>query len=124
MQLIIVKGKTLFLPYLLARLLQLNQSVLFSLDGERLYLFYFGHVWTATADSNLSLPTRAHTSTPVFIWSLFDVKVEPGDPLVWNTCYPIQTNSLDRSRYKRWFKERGPDITGFPLWTREELVKG
>ena len=44
-------GKTLLLIDLLVRLLQLQQVVLFTLDGEDLHLFYHGKVYATTLAS-------------------------------------------------------------------------
>jgi hypothetical protein len=121
----------LFHYYLLARLLQRKQVVLFSPDGKKVYLFYYGEVYTvgmdalATQGTDVSLP-NPKSSSNVFIWSLFDIR-EPKEParfLVTRPCLPVQTASLNPIRYKIWDKERAPLLTGLPLWTRDELTQG
>ncbi|KIL59542.1 hypothetical protein M378DRAFT_169206 [Amanita muscaria Koide BX008] len=119
-------GKTLFLYYLLIRLLQRKQVVLFSPDGEALYLFYHDQVYSTRVGSiDESLPLPLFNSN-VFIWSLFDIR-KPNEPerfLVTYPCLPVQTASPDPIRYKIWNKERMPLRTGLPLWTRDELARG
>ncbi len=122
-------GKTLFLIYFLVRLLQLKQVVLFTLDGERLYLFYHGRVYTTyipqlnAIQPELQLPEPK--TSKVFIWSLFDVreKQEPKQLLFKPPCIPVQTASPDPIRFKMWVRDRDPLRVGLPLWTREELAQ-
>ena len=72
-------GKTSSLFYLLVRLLQLRQVVLFTLDGEDLYLFYHGKVYTTTiallytTQREYRLPQPKSQTSEVFIWSLFHI---------------------------------------------------
>lgn len=116
-------GKTLFQYYLLVRLLQYKQVVLFSMDGARVFLFYHDRVYTATtasladAQREEQFPLPKLLSSKVFLWSLFDIKGknEPQRFLVQRPCLPVQTASLDPSRYKTWDKERTPLLTGLPL---------
>ena len=75
------EGKNTFQCYLLVQLLQQKQVVLFSQDGEELYLFYHGTVYTvyimvlATVQRDLQFPThKSQSSSEVFIWSLFDIR--------------------------------------------------
>ena len=119
----ITTGKTLFQYYLLIRLLQQKQVVLFSMNGTELFLFYFGEVWTAMAHPDLDLPKSQRMPSHVFIWSLFEAEMEPNERLFCYFCFPVQTTSQDTS-CKQWCKQRNPYITGFPLWTREELIQG
>lgn len=125
------EGKTLFLYYLLVRLLQRKQVVLFSLNGERLYLFFHNEVYTVsvmtlTQAIDVSLPIPISYSSKVFIWSLFDIRQprEPESFLVTYPCLPVQTASPNPIRYKIWNKEHSPLLTGLPLWTRDELAQG
>ena len=120
------EGKALFLYYLLVRLLQRKQVVLFSPTGERLYLFYHIKVYTVDMKPDVSLPNPISNSSDVFIWSLFDIR-EPKEPwsfLIEYPCLPVQTASPDPIRYKIWDKERMPLLTGLSLWTRDELAQG
>ena len=118
------KGKTLFLYYLLVRLLQRRQVFLFSPKGEEVYLFYHNVVYTADMRPRVSLPDPISNSG-VFIWSLFDIlkAEEPWSFLRTYPCLPVQTASPNRIRYKIWDKERMPLHTGLPLWTRDELAQ-
>ena len=123
------EGKTLFSYYLLVRLLQRKQVVLFSPDGERVFFFYVHEVYTVSMDAlaggDASLPNPISSSN-VFIWSLFDINElkAPKSVLVTSPCFPVQTASPNPVRYKTWDKQRFPLLTGLPLWTRDELVKG
>lgn len=127
---IVFEGKTLFNYYLLVRLLQRKQVILFSPDGEVVYLFYFNEVYTVSMNG-LSVPgvgvSYPHPiSSDSFIWSLFDIheKKEPARFMVSYPCCPVQTVSPDPTRYRTWQKEGLPLFTGLPLWTRDELAEG
>ena len=52
----------MFQPYLLVCLLQHKQNVLFSLDGKKLVLFYFGEVYI-----NMASPKRPPLSSAYFL---------------------------------------------------------
>jgi hypothetical protein len=125
-------GKTLFLFYLLVRLLQLRQVVLFTLDGNDLYLFYHGEVYTTTVASLnttqklFRLPQPESQTSEVFMWSLFDIreKQEPDLVLITHPCVPVQAAPPDSVRFRTWHKEFRPMHVGLPLWTRDELAKG
>ena len=120
-------GKTLFNYYLLVRLLQRKQVVLFSPDGESVFLFYHREVYTVRMEAIYGdvLP-YPKSSSNVFIWSLFDIygPKEPKKVLVNRPCLPVQVASPNPIRYKIWRKERIPLLTGLPLWTRDELMQG
>jgi hypothetical protein len=47
----VFEGKTLFNYYLLVRLLQRKQVVLFSPDGERVFLFYDKEVYAVSMET-------------------------------------------------------------------------
>ncbi|EDR10212.1 uncharacterized protein LACBIDRAFT_318388 [Laccaria bicolor S238N-H82] len=121
-------GKTLFLYYLLVRLLQQKQKVLFSPDGEVLYLFNDDHVYessTSEIKTSRHLPKSKSTSK-IFLWSLFDIEeaMEPKGFLTRRPCLPVQATSPDPSQYKTWREERYPLLTALPLWTDKELLAG
>jgi len=124
-----ILGKALFLIYLLVRLLQLKQVVLFTLDGERVYLFYYKKVYTTyipqlnTIQPELQLP-KPKTSK-VFIWSLFDVykEREPELLLVRQPCFPVQAASSNSISFETWSEERSPLHFDLPLWNRNELAQ-
>ena len=116
----------MFNIYLLVRLLQRKQVVLFSPDGVRGYLFY-DKVYSMSlndVDADISLPRRLSPTN--FIWSLFDMqeKKEPKRFMVTLPCIPVQTASPDPVQYKMWDKRENPLLTGLPLWTPDELEKG
>ena len=124
---ILFKGKTLFNLYLLIRLLQRKQVVLFSPDGRTVYLFYHNEVYKARmVDLERDFLPIPIPSSKAFIWSLFDIR-KPEEPelfMVSHPCFPVQTALPDPIRYHTWRKKRDPLLTGLPLWTREELVQG
>jgi len=125
-------GKTLFLIDLLVRLLQLQQVVLFTLDGNILFLFYHRKVYTTcltslhTTQISFWLPQPKPQTPGVFMWSLFDIseRREPDMVLINHPCLPVQAASPDPVRFKIWHKEFQPMRVGLPLWTRDELAKG
>lgn len=126
---IVFEGKTLFQYYILVRLLQRKQVVLFSLDGEKLFLFYHDKVYTpepTSVLSSLQLPRSKPSSSDVFVWSLFDInqRSEPRQLLFNECCFPVQTASPDPIRYKGWVKTRSALVIGLPLWTYDELLQG
>ena len=116
----------LFQDYLLARLLQHKQVVLFFVDSKEYLLFYHKEVYFASrnnvSESNLPKPTKQQ----FFMWSLIDIKpVEEPDSILINLpCFPVLTTSPNSLRYKSFLKDNDPMLTAFPLWTREELVRG
>ena len=115
-------GKTLFLCYLLIRLLRMKQPVLLYLTSTTSLLFWNRKVYTSPTDK-VHLPTPLDNST-LFIWSLFDVKgrEEPPDIATYMRCFPVQAPSPSDSRHTIWRKEQGPLFAVFPLWTRKELT--
>lgn len=125
-------GKTMFQYYILVRLLQHKQIVLFTMDGEHLWLFYHDGVYMTTTASLVGvqpaeqLPVPKLLSSEVFLWSLFEIegRNEPETFLVKRPCMPVQTASLGPSQYRTWEKERTPLLTGLPLWTHDELMQG
>jgi hypothetical protein len=126
----VFEGKTLFNYYLLVRLLQRKQVVLFSPDGKVVYLFYFTGVLRASMQGLAVLGVGDSLPYPIsssnaFIWSLFEIRdgKEPEFFLVSHPCFPVQVVPPDPSRYRTWRKERLPLITGLPLWTRDELAE-
>jgi len=114
-------GKTLFLWYLLVRLLRMKQPVLLHVTRTNALLFWDTAVYTAPSDVVL-LPVPLNNSAS-FIWSLFDFRDLQGPPnVVTDNCFPVQAPSPSDSQYKIWRKERGPLFSAFPLWTHEELT--
>jgi len=77
---------------MLVRLLLRKQIVLFTLNGERLYLFYHGKVYTTTMQSlnaiepGRQLPNRKSWSSKVFIWTLFDIENRKGPEMLLCAC--------------------------------------
>jgi len=121
-------GKTLLDYFILVRLLQLKQNVLFSIDGISLFLFYLGKVYRSSTSALLGSESQLpeQICPKVFIWSIFDIaKIEePASFFFSNPCLPVQTASPDPGRYKIWAKECGPMRVGMPLWTCRELELG
>jgi len=102
------------------------------LNGEDLYLFYHGKVYTTvsaslyTTQTEYRLPQPKSQTSEVFIWSLFHItkKEEPSRVLITHPCLPVQAASPDSTRFKVWYKQFQPMLVGLPLWTRDELAKG
>ncbi|KAF8345309.1 hypothetical protein F5887DRAFT_1061853 [Amanita rubescens] len=112
-------GKTLFIWYLLLRLLRMGQVILLHVADEDV-LFYTDGVYCPSQDVKGS-----HLPSPVagsLIWSLFDLGPEERVPafVIHPRCFPVQGPSPNLSLYN-WWKQRGPDYTVFPLWTLKEL---
>ena len=102
-------GKTLFIWYLLVKLLNLGQVILLHVPGANV-LFYHDGVYGASADAyNYHFPSPAAGS---FIWLLFDLSPEENVPVCVFHPNPSVYN---------WRKQRGPEYTVFPLWTLDEL---
>ncbi|KAI9511332.1 hypothetical protein F5148DRAFT_957840, partial [Russula earlei] len=118
-------GKTLFLWYLLIRLLQDNQNILFIDDGGRAILFYLGNIYVLLGPlDGDDLPENFKDG---FIWLLFDTPSPSSPiPLVANSplCFPIQTPSPNPAHFSTWRKHRRPLYTAFPIWSIEELRRG
>lgn len=121
-------GKTTSQFYMLLRLLLRKQVVLFILNGERLYLFYYGKVYTTTMqslnaiESGRQLPNQKLWSSKVFIWTLFDIENRKGPQmrLLTPLCSPVQTASPDPIRFQDWDKK----FAGMSLWAHDEPHKG
>ncbi|KAM6501894.1 hypothetical protein JOM56_001871 [Amanita muscaria] len=112
-------GKTLFIWYLLIRLLHMEQVILLHAGGQDV-LFYSGGIYGASRDARTyDLPSPGSNS---FIWSLFDLCPQEQVPAfaIHPQCFPVQGPSPNRDLYL-WQKQRGPFYTVFPLWTLEEL---
>ena len=118
-------GKTLFIWFLLVRLLSMEQVVVLHIAGGGPtggpILFYHNAVYTASpaaGGSTLPIPRKA------FIWSLFDLKRGDHPPLaLYPQCFPVQAPSPNPERYAEWRKERSPFFTYFPLWSLDELQR-
>jgi hypothetical protein len=121
-------GKTLFIWFLLVRLLSMKQVVVLHIAGGGPtggpILFYHNAVYTtspAVGGSALPVP-RTGLKRPTFIWSLFDLKRGDHPPLaLYPQCFPVQAPSPNPERYSEWRKVRNPFFTYFPLWSRDEL---
>ena len=121
-----ITGKTLFQLYFLIHLLQRKQSVLFSWNGDEVFLFHLGKAYHAPNVTQMSAEFLPRPRAPVFLWSLFDVyaPVPPAPIFVRTGFHPVQTASPDPRRYKDWRKEKLAITIGFPSWTEEELFQG
>ena len=106
----------MFQPYLLVHLLQRKQNVLFSPDGKKLVLFYFGEVYISVVPpERLIFPQSRGKDFHVFLWSLFDVRQaeEPILQLICHGHFPVQTASPEESRYTLWHPWGGKFIPYF-----------
>ena len=122
----LTKGKTLFQYYLLSRLLQWKQVVLFSIHGDDHLLFYHNKVYIASRNDVSGRNIPRPKSRKFFMWSLLDMRnfEEPRAYMVDSPCFPVQTASPNPIRYRNFLKNNMPILTGLPLWTREELARG
>ncbi|KAI0748933.1 hypothetical protein C8Q74DRAFT_380376 [Fomes fomentarius] len=116
-------GKTIFLWYLLVRLLQDKQVVLLHIQKNRPLLFLHDEVYELSqpASDLIDLPTPSIGSA--IIWSLFDLEAaNKSPPLVLGPhCFFVQAPSPHPERIK-WTKKYLVIIrTALPLWTRDEL---
>lgn len=122
------QGKTMLQFLNLACLLQLKQSVLFSIDGQRVLLFHNRQAYSSTvaAHSPLPKPREVNNNKAIkpWIWSLLDIpeQAPPDSYLVARSNYviPVQTVSPDTPR-NLWWKLRVPHTFYLDRWTIQEL---
>ena len=118
-------GKTTFLKFMLARLIQAGQVVLLC-DASRTHLFYKGQAYSRSTVPNFdNLPM--HLKMPYYpIWALIDVDHKSTEPPISTTrsVWPIQTSSPNPTQWKSWRKQYGAALLGLPLWDTEELMQG
>ncbi|KAG6814941.1 hypothetical protein H0H93_011591, partial [Arthromyces matolae] len=126
-------GKTFYLFYLLFKLLQLHEIVIFYFGGAHsTYLFipynetYRVYTPSRSIDDILLPPCEDGKR---LIWSL--VEASPGKPLpsffvVRTGSFLVQapSPSLDPAMYRNWLKQRNGLVWGMTLWSSEELLKG
>ncbi|KAI9513532.1 hypothetical protein F5148DRAFT_1278893 [Russula earlei] len=123
-------GKTYFVWYLLIRLLQDNQTIVFVVDGESPILFYLDGIYVPKDPLYEEyLPHLPKNSRGGFVWFLFDISspCSPIPSMVYSPSplfFPIQAPSPNPAHYSIWHKFRRPLYTAFPIWTFEELKKG
>ena len=118
-------GKTIFLKFMLARLISAGQVALLY-KTPKIYLFYRGGVYSQNKSEGFNyLPWRPRTGYCP-IWALIDGDYEGegislgGDSAIW----PIHATSPNPKRWKEWLKQNNGAILGMPLWNVEELVEG
>lgn len=119
-------GKRVFLFYLLVRLLQRRQVILFTLATGESFLFHNNGVYRADRTPSLHNLPIPEVGSHVFIWSLFEARTEEValSAALGSIRFPVQVASPRPQCYSRWRKERGARLTGLPLWTPEELRRG
>ncbi|KAI0695868.1 hypothetical protein C8T65DRAFT_39679 [Cerioporus squamosus] len=121
-------SKTVFLWYMLIRLLQEGQVVLLHMPGNRPLLFLHDKVYIRKpslipddGEPNL-LPVCSEKLG--FIWSLFDIAAPTAPPYLATRidCFLVQAPFPDPARYAGWIKNNFLVYKGaLPLWTRDEL---
>ena len=120
-------GKTLFLKFMLARLISAKQVVLLS-TGSRVYLFYRGKVYTRGSVDFSYLPRRQQPQLTLQfpVWALINSDGPSQPPIIDSddNIWPIQASSPQPIRWKAWAKQRKATIVGMPLWSTDELMKG
>ena len=117
-------GKTLFLDFMLLRLMSANQVVLL-FTGSALYLFCDEHVYMRVPGYFLNLPTFQGASR-FPIWTLVDADdLNHAPPInVSQNIWPIQASSPNPNRWNTWSKRRDAALLGMPLWDIHELMEG
>jgi len=118
-------GKTIFLIFMLVRLISARQVVLLC-DHFVVYLFYRGKVYSQSGVSCFDgLPTRQQARYCP-IWALIDVDFQEQGPSIRRSSniWPIQASPPGPARWRSWSKQNGAPLLGMPLWNTEELVEG
>ncbi|KAI0073422.1 hypothetical protein K474DRAFT_1774731 [Panus rudis PR-1116 ss-1] len=121
-------GKTVFIWYMLIRLLQQHQMVLLHMPDNCPLLFFGERVYARV----LSPPPLEQELRPlpkcvdekVKIWSLVDVVAQQSPPplATFETCFIVQAPPPNPEHYQEWLKTRPFTFLGaLPLWTRQEL---
>jgi len=118
-------GKTLFLTFMLVKLISAGQVVLLYNPPE-VYLFYHGQVYSRLAkDGFESLPKhRRMTYCP--IWALIDGDYgSQGLPIGLSpVTWPVYASSPSPTRWTPLLEQNGATLLGMPLWNMEELLQG
>ena len=108
---------------MLARLISASQVILLC-DTTRIYLFYRGRVYSRlTKHAGFSdLPRLRGQYYP--IWALIDVDDQDSGPPIpcTSVIWPVQSSSLNLTRWKSWSKQSGASFLGMPQWNMEELT--
>ena len=118
-------GKSLFLMFMLVRLISAHQVVLLCGSSE-VFLFYCGRVYSRPTASGLGeLPRHQHEEYHP-IWALVDVDYIGQGPPITNlsNIWPIQASSPNPVLWKAWSKQTNASILGMPRWNTEDLIKG
>ena len=116
-------GKTLFLDFMLARLISAKQIVLVY-TASYVLLFYHGTVYTRRPADFSGVPR--HRKHPFFFaWALIDADSSIQQPPICNLHYiwPIQASSPQPTRWQGWSKQRKAFVWGMPLWNMKELMQ-
>ena len=115
-------GKTIFLRFMLARLISAHQVVLVYAASNS-YLFYRGQVYSRSTSCFQDLPTRPQRC---HIWALIDLDDQAQEPAIHTSfnIWPILAASPNPVRWKSWGKQYGAAVLGMPLWNMEELMEG
>ena len=95
-------GKTIFLKFLLVRLISAHQVVLLCDSGDA-WLFYNGRVYLQLVRSGFKNLPRYKPSSYRPVWTLVDVDFKITEPPVKNSnVWPIQSSPPDSIRWKSW----------------------
>ena len=118
-------GKTTFLKFMLARLIQAGQVVLLC-DASRTHLFYKGQAYSRSTVPNFdNFPI--HLKMPYYpVWALTYVGHGNTESPISATrsIWPVQTPPLNPTRWKSWRRQNGAALLGMPIWDMKELMKG
>ncbi|KAI0764753.1 hypothetical protein C8Q74DRAFT_1449937 [Fomes fomentarius] len=121
-------GKSMFLKYMLARLLSEKQVVVFyTISG--IHLFYQGAVYyhSETPDAMEAINNLPyHTQSTFSPWMLVDMDLEVREPRIDDvpSVWPILASSPNRKRWQCWAKQLDGVMWGMDVWTKEELMCG
>ncbi|KAI0764791.1 hypothetical protein C8Q74DRAFT_1284000, partial [Fomes fomentarius] len=118
-------GKTMFLKYMLARLLSEKQVVVFY-TPQRIYLFYQNYVYHRPETSEAIIDLPYHTQSTFSLWMLVDMDPEVREPHVDDvpSVWPVLASPPNSRRWKCWAKQMDGVLWGLDLWTKEELMYG
>ena len=113
-------GKSLFLMYLLHKLVKQRKRVLLIYHPEIVYFDGRGGVFELTALP----PNSDHEMWSRDLWCLFDAKSKSAthlDALPYNECCFVVSTPPKRSLINDFKKPPSPEVFYMPLWTKDEM---
>lgn len=122
-------GKTYWIYYLLASLLQRNEAPILLAGLNQLILFYDGSAYIPSSEmapsmiENIGLPVSENPQH--CIWSLIDWDKATPPSISTSSNLPlfiVHAASSIEVRYKRWIKDSSGIKWIMPHWSQEELI--